>query len=134
MAFAKNKLVVFALVFSSFSFSARADECVEGGAADQYLCFSDKLKVLDQDMAKELKIIIDNVQSEWGAEADKEIRERIELTQKSWALYRFNQCSTYYYTKAPVHSASDDLSATLCKIKLTKTRIGEIQNNLKQGY
>ena len=67
-----------------------------------------------------------SVNSEYGEAANEEIILRMKAAQQNWLSYRNEYCTVSYYTKAPSHSASDDMSAVMCKIKKTQERIDEI--------
>ena len=105
-------------------------ECSSGGTLDQYFCFSEKLDKREKEMNDAIKKSISSINNEWGAEATKEIRERMQSTQEVWIKYRDGQCIQDYYTKAEIHPPSQSLSATECKLSKTNERIQEIKSGL----
>lgn len=100
-------------------------ECSNGTALDQYFCFVEKLKPLEDRLEKEFQANVANSRSPWGKAAEEETRARLITTQKAWIEYRNGYCSRNYYTKAPTHPPSESRSITRCKIIKTVERLNE---------
>jgi len=103
-------------------------DCSMGSALDQYSCLGEKLDKLEPEMNEEVKKATSRINSEWGAEANKEIIERMNDTQKAWIKYRDGQCTQDYYTKASIHPPSQSLVSIECKLDKTIARIQEIKS------
>ncbi len=130
ITFALSAIMVFAenLANAAESATDTVTDCSMGSALDQYFCLGEKLDKLEQKMSEEVKKATSSINSEWGAEANKEIIERVHDTQKAWIKYRDGQCTQDYYTKASVHPPSQSLAATECKLDKTIARIQEIKS------
>jgi hypothetical protein len=108
-------------------------DCNVGGAAEQFECFKEQSQALEKEMDELIKQTTDSYTSSWGPEAIAEGRQRISQGQEHWKLYRDKHCEFDYYSMAPAHPTSQDISMTVCKMAKTRLRITEIRKQyLKQ--
>lgn len=125
-------MIAMIFIFSGLSPALAAEElerqCVRKTASSTYFCLKEVLNELEVELNEAIEKSAQEVKSAWGEQANSEIRDRMRRAQEAWLIYRDMQCSKNYYSKAPTHPPSQDISTVMCKISKTKHRITEFVN------
>jgi uncharacterized protein YecT (DUF1311 family) len=107
------------------------EKCERGSAMDGYMCLIDVLSDLDRMLKQSLDDANARVDSQWGAEANAEIREQLVTSQVFWRAYRQEYCAAAagYYTGAQIHPPSQSQTIMNCRARKTVDRILEIRRD-----
>ena len=124
---ASEEMVQNAQSVNNASSDDKSVECTELTPLKNYQCLKEQLNQMDLHALHSIQKIKKNIKSEWGAIADEEIRERVEISQEAWLKYREGYCSFIYFSKAPSHPPSEGERIMRCKINKTKERNIELE-------
>lgn len=95
---------------------------------DAMQCYMEKEGESKKKIEESLKNIYTNTKSSWGDDADKEIKERIKLSQEGWEIYTINHCQFFYRNNATTHPPSQSVNIARCRYLRSKSRLQEINS------